>query len=124
VALPDDEATRLNFVNNLRVFALLGTFAAALLINYFSVSRRALRSVAALQAGADAIGAGDDEIGDLARSFNRMATDLETVTASRPSSSGRSPAGSWPNRPCWSGSKLSRASSAWAPSASASSRTG
>ncbi len=92
-ALLRDEADGLQFVNTLLISALLGTFAAALLINYLAVGRRTLRSVAALQAGADAIGAGDlghaipaagdDEVGDLARSFNRMATDLETVTASR-----------------------------------------
>ncbi len=80
--------TRLFFI-----FALMGTFVAFLLTSYLVFYRRTLRSIGNLQTGAKAVGSGnfgytidesaDDEIGDLARSFNRMVSDLKTVTASK-----------------------------------------
>ena len=92
-ALLHDEADRLKFVNTLLISALLGTFAAALLINYLAVGRRTLRSLSTVLDGASVIGSGDleheiavnsdDEIGELSRAFNLMTADLRTVTASR-----------------------------------------
>ena len=63
-ALLRDEADRLQFVNTLLVSALLGTFAAALLINYLAVGRRTLRSVSTVLDGAAVIGSGDLEHAD------------------------------------------------------------
>ncbi|QNT75710.1 PAS domain S-box protein [Dehalogenimonas etheniformans] len=61
--------------------------------NYFLVYRRTLSSMADLQAGVRFVGSGnlgysiptkyDDEISDLARSFNKMAANLKTITASK-----------------------------------------
>ncbi len=92
-ALLRDEAEGLRFVNTLLVSALLGTFAAALLVNYLMVGRRTLRSLSTVLEGAAIVGSGDlaheipvesdDEVGELSRAFNRMAADLATVTASR-----------------------------------------
>ncbi len=88
-----DEADQLEQLNNLLIFALGGTFVIFLLTNYLMIYRRTLRSIADLQDGARVIGSGnldhiieeekDDEIGELARSFNQMASDLKTVTASK-----------------------------------------
>jgi PAS domain S-box-containing protein len=88
-----DEADQLKQLNNLLIFALGGTFVVFLLTNYVMIYRRTLRSMAYLQDGTRIIGSGnldhiidegkDDEIGELARSFNQMATDLKTVTASK-----------------------------------------
>jgi PAS domain S-box-containing protein len=88
-----EEADQLKQLNNLLIFALGGTFVIFLLTNYLMIYRRTLRSIADLQDGARVIGSGnldhiieeekDDEIGELARSFNQMASDLKTVTASK-----------------------------------------
>ncbi|MEN6341847.1 MAG: PAS domain S-box protein [Methanospirillum sp.] len=87
------EADAAQFANTVEMTTLLGVFAAFVLAGVFVVGRRTLASVTALQAGADVVGSGglghtiplesDDEIGDLARSFNRMSADLATVTASK-----------------------------------------
>ncbi|XUX00659.1 MAG: PAS domain S-box protein [Dehalogenimonas sp.] len=63
------------------------------IVNYFLVYRRTLNSITELQSGAGFIGSGnldyliptkyDDEITDLARSFNKMAANLKTITASK-----------------------------------------
>ena len=74
-------------------FALMGAFGALLLMGYFFVYRRMLRSLGAIQQGISIVGSGnfnrpleessDNEIGDLARSFNRMTAELSEVTASK-----------------------------------------
>ena len=61
--------------------------------NYFLIYRRTLKGIADIQAGAGLIGSGnldytipaayDDEVGGLARAFNRMAANLKIVTASK-----------------------------------------
>ena len=74
----------------LLIFTLMVAFALLLLSSYFLGSRRMLRSLGELQKGAEIVGSGDfshavdessaDEVGDLARSFNRMTADLRQVT--------------------------------------------
>ncbi len=75
------------------IFALMGAFIAFLLSNYIFFYRGTLKSIANLQAGTMVIGSGNldfsleekrnDEIGELSRAFNRMASDLKGVTASK-----------------------------------------
>ncbi len=87
------QADRLRLNNMVVVFAMIGAFAAYFLINYLMIQRRTLKSIATLQAGTAVIGSGNldfvieerknDEIGELARAFNRMTTDLKAVTASK-----------------------------------------
>lgn len=79
--------------NMIVVYAMISVFVAFFLINYMMIQRRALKSIAILQAGAAVIGSGnldftlpvkkDDEIGDLSQAFNLMTADLKTVTASK-----------------------------------------
>ena len=88
-----DQAEELRQTRLLLILALMGTFVAFLLTSYFLFYRRTLKSLDSLQEGATLVGSGDfshaidessdDEIGDLARSFNRMTVDLRNVTASR-----------------------------------------
>jgi|GEM_PF-381208 len=78
---------------NLFISALLVIFSAYFLVNYLLVFRRTLKSISDLQVGMRIIGAGNldfvipvdrkDEIGDLSQAFNRMTSDLKTVTASK-----------------------------------------
>jgi len=75
------------------IYVMVGLFGALLLASYMLTYRRILKSIATLQDGAAVIGSGnldfkieerkDDEIGDLSRAFNRMTTNLKTVTASK-----------------------------------------
>jgi len=79
--------------NSLAIFTLVVLFGAYFVVNYLIVYRRALRSLAELQAGIGVIGLGrldysipvsrDDEIGDLTRAFNKMTADLRGMTASK-----------------------------------------
>jgi PAS domain S-box-containing protein len=88
-----EQADELRQTRLLLIFALMGTFVAFLFTSYFIVYRRMLRSIGNLQTGARIIGSGDfshaidessdDEISDLAHSFNQMTRSLHTVTASK-----------------------------------------
>lgn len=88
-----DQADQQKQRNYLLIFALMGAFAAFLLSNYIFFYRGTLNSIANLQAGTKAIGSGNldilleenrnDEIGELSRAFNKMASDLKGVTASK-----------------------------------------
>ena len=88
-----DESEQMREQSILLVASLVGLFVAFLLTSYLLNFRRILASIAGLQEGTRIIGSGnlahrlpetrDDEIGELARSFNRMTTDLRSVTASR-----------------------------------------
>lgn len=79
--------------NDLLVVTLMALFGAYFATNYFVVYRRALGSLAYVQAGIEIIGRGNldhtipvprnDEIGDLSRAFNQMTRDLKSVTASK-----------------------------------------
>jgi nitrate/nitrite-specific signal transduction histidine kinase len=88
-----DQRDQLTHRRNTLTFALIGLFVVCLLSYYVLVSRRALRSISALQAGTRIIGAGNleyslnpkhnDEIGELSHAFNRMTASLKEVTASK-----------------------------------------
>jgi PAS domain S-box-containing protein len=88
-----DEADQLAKTNMVIIFAMIGVFGAYFLVSYLIIQRRALRSIATLQAGTEVIGSGNldfklterknDEIGDLSRAFNRMTANLKAVTASK-----------------------------------------
>ena len=85
--------SRSSQTNILLIISLMGAFLAFLITEHFLVNRRTLKSIGELRKGAEEIGAGnlnislpaesDDEIGDLAHSFNRMASDLQKVTSSK-----------------------------------------
>ncbi len=88
-----DEGDQLELINYLLSIALLGIFGVFLLSNYFLIYRRTLKSISNLQAGASIVGSGNldfsieekqgDEFGELSHAFNRMTTQLKTVTASK-----------------------------------------
>ena len=88
-----EEAIQLERSNVLVLYAVIGLFGAYFVATYFLIQRRMLKSIAALKAGAAFIGSGNldfkvkektkDEVGDLARAFNRMTADLKTVIASK-----------------------------------------
>jgi nitrate/nitrite-specific signal transduction histidine kinase len=75
------------------IYFLLGFFVLFLVTGYWFTHQRILKSMAKLGAGAAVIGSGNldftfeekkqDEIGELARAFNRMTADLKGVTASK-----------------------------------------
>ena len=88
-----DQADWWHRTNMIVVIVLIGTFGAYLLVNYLIIQRQALKGIAKLQAGAAVIGFGNldyrieekskDEVGDLSRAFNSMASSLKEVTASK-----------------------------------------
>ena len=88
-----DQADQQKQRNIFLIFALMGAFVAFLLSNYIFFYRGTLKSIANLQAGTMVIGSGNldfsleekgnDEIGELSRAFNRMASDLKGITASK-----------------------------------------
>jgi signal transduction histidine kinase/HAMP domain-containing protein/ActR/RegA family two-component response regulator len=89
--LSRQHADELKQYYSVALLAMLAAFGAYVLINYLSTQRRALASIAMLQRGATVVGSGNldfripektnDEIGDLAKAFNRMAVDLRERTA-------------------------------------------
>ena len=91
--LLDSQVSQLHRLNITVIMVLIGVFIAYFFINYLVTQRRALKGLAKLQAGTAVIGAGNldfkivektnDEIGDLSKAFNRMTSDLKTVTASK-----------------------------------------
>jgi PAS domain S-box-containing protein len=93
VHLLEQQREQLSQTNILLIISLMGAFLAFLITEHFLVNRRTLKSISELRKGAEEIGAGnlnislpaesDDEIGDLAHSFNRMASDLQKVTSSK-----------------------------------------
>ncbi|HLO33502.1 MAG TPA: ATP-binding protein [Anaerolineales bacterium] len=88
-----DRADRLIQINFLLIYMLIGIFGVYLLINYYLIDRRTLRSIAELQAGTEIVGSGHlgftiavkraDEIGELSHAFNQMTANLKEVTASK-----------------------------------------
>jgi PAS domain S-box-containing protein len=93
VNLLEQEKEQASQTNILLIISLMGAFLAFLVTEHFLVNRRTLKSISELRKAAEEIGAGnldislpeerDDEVGDLAHSFNRMASDLQKVTASK-----------------------------------------
>jgi PAS domain S-box-containing protein len=88
-----DQIHQANFTNTLLILSLIGTFGAFLLAIYLLVFRKSLKSVSGLQKGIGIIGSGNldyiinegkkNEISDVAKSVNQMATNLKNVTASK-----------------------------------------
>jgi PAS domain S-box-containing protein len=87
------QADQLRQTNLVLVIALSGVFGAFFLISYLITYRRTLKSISELQKGIKIIGSGnldysiqtkkEDEIAELSKAFNQMATDLKIVTASK-----------------------------------------
>jgi signal transduction histidine kinase len=82
-----------NTINNSNIFliiTLLVAFAIYLIISYFIMFRRTLRTISELDAGVKIIGTGDfehqikiyknDELGDLSNSVNEMRMQLKKIT--------------------------------------------
>jgi PAS domain S-box-containing protein len=84
---------QLNSTTLILIFAMLGLFAAYFITYYLITFRNTLKSISELQSGISVIGSGDldyslktdkkDEIGDISRSLNQMASNLKAVTASK-----------------------------------------
>ncbi len=87
------QENQLNTINLALIFVMIGAFLAFIAVIYLQAFRRTLKSISDLQAGSAIIGSGNlnfklpenrnDEIGELSRSFNKMTTNLKTVTASK-----------------------------------------
>jgi len=87
------ETDRLVEIRAMLMYVMVSLFGVFLIASYMLIYRRVLKSIAMLQAGAAVIGAGNldlvieesekDELGDLARDFNRMTKNLKNVTASK-----------------------------------------
>jgi signal transduction histidine kinase len=88
-----DDMDRTVRARTILTYVIVGVLVLFLLAAYFLVFRRVLGSISRLRAGTEVIGAGNlefkiaetgsDELGDLSRAFNRMTSDLKTVTASK-----------------------------------------
>ncbi len=88
-----NQVDQLNLTDIILIFALLGLFGAYFLTNYLITYRNTLKSISELQAGIAVIGSGNldysikadkkDEIGEVSKSFNQMAANLKTMTASK-----------------------------------------
>jgi PAS domain S-box-containing protein len=84
---------QLREIRAILIYIMVGLFGLFLLASYRFTQRRILKSISKLQSGTAVIGSGNldfkieerenDEIGDLSYAFNRMTTDLKTVTASK-----------------------------------------
>jgi PAS domain S-box-containing protein len=84
---------QLNSTTLILIFAMLGLFAAYFITYYLITFRNTLKSISELQSGISVIGSGNldyslktdkkDEIGDISRSLNQMASNLKAVTASK-----------------------------------------
>ena len=91
--LLDEQVDQFKRANSIVIFAMIGLFGAYFTVNYVIVQRRALKSIARLRDDTAVIGLGNldfktadrsnDEIGDLARAFNKMTLNLKEVTASK-----------------------------------------
>ncbi len=87
------QADQLRQTNLVLVIALSGVFGAFFILSYLITYRRTLKTISDLQKGIKIIGSGNldysiqtkkkDEIAELSKAFNQMATDLKTVTASK-----------------------------------------
>jgi PAS domain S-box-containing protein len=83
----------LTYKRTMLMYVMAGLFGLFLLASYLLTYRRMLKSIATLQESTAVIGSGNldfvleerknDEIGELSHAFNRMASDLKAVTASK-----------------------------------------
>jgi PAS domain S-box-containing protein len=89
----ETQASQMKQTSSILVFTLLAAFGVYFVTIYLVVFRRTFRSITELQDGTRIIGSGNldysiaaksnDEIGELSRAFNRMTSNLKTVTASK-----------------------------------------
>lgn len=88
-----DEQAQIERENRQLIYFLLAAFSVFLAAGYYIGYRRLLGSLTELHEGTEVVGSGDlryeipvrrkDEIGELSLAFNRMASDLRGVTASK-----------------------------------------
>jgi PAS domain S-box-containing protein len=79
--------------NTILTIALLASFAAFFITSYIITYQKTLKSISKLESGINIIGTGNlgyvieagknDEVADISKSVNQMATNLKTVTASK-----------------------------------------
>jgi signal transduction histidine kinase/HAMP domain-containing protein len=91
--LVHQERDQLTKTRTMLMYVMMGLFGVFLLASYMLTYRRILKSIVTLRSGTAVIGSGNldfvieegknDEIGELARAFNRMTIDLKAVTASK-----------------------------------------
>jgi PAS domain S-box-containing protein len=88
-----DQTSQAILINTILTVTLLSIFAVFLATIYFVAYRRTAKSIDKLKNGIDVIGSGNldytieagkkDEIAEISKSVNQMATNLKTVTASK-----------------------------------------
>jgi PAS domain S-box-containing protein len=88
-----DQKSELAQTTTILILILMAAFFAFFISNYLFVSRRTLKGISKLRTGTKVIGSGNldyelkakrnDEIGDLARSFNLMTANLKMITSSK-----------------------------------------
>jgi len=91
--LYNNDVDQARFWNNILVIALMLTILIIISINYLLISRRLVQSIKDVNAGSDEFAKGhleyripvsaDDEIGGIAAGLNRMAGQIQSITASR-----------------------------------------
>lgn len=91
--LYNDDINEARFWNNILVLVLMGTMLVIISVNYLLISRRLVLSIKEVDAGSEAFATGnldyripvlaDDEIGGIAYRLNKMAAQIQRVTASR-----------------------------------------
>ncbi|GEM_PF-3214945 len=89
----DEQKEQLRRRNTFLIFSFLGLFAVYFIANYLIVHRRILKLFEELLKGTDIVGSGNldyaindksrDEVGILARAFNRMTASLKHLTTSK-----------------------------------------
>ena len=89
----NDQINQAVLTNTILTIAFLGLFGAFFVASYLITYQRTLRSISKLQDGIGVIGSGNldytidaskkDEIADISKSVNQMATNLKIVTASK-----------------------------------------
>ncbi len=88
-----DQTNQAIILNTILTIALLALFAAFFITSYLITYRKTLRSISKLEGGIRVIGTGNldyvieagknDEVADISKSVNQMATNLKAVTASK-----------------------------------------